>query len=255
MQAKKTKAELQDKDLLRYNRNIVLPEIDIDGQLSLLKSKVAVIGLGGIGCPAATYLASSGVGHLCLIDFDHVSLSNLNRQVLFSEYDISEKKAEAAKKNLQLLNSEIDIKSIPRKIDNNFDKDLLKDYDYIIDCTDNFQTRSEVNNISIANKIPLISGAAIKMQGQIATFRNDLDDMPCYRCLYSDLPDTSPSCLDSGILGSVTGLIGTMLATECIKLICNIGDNLGSKLMLIDMKNYEFKTININKDHECKFCG
>ena len=145
MQAKKTKAELQDKDLLRYNRNIVLPEIDIDGQLSLLKSKVAVIGLGGIGCPAATYLASSGVGHLCLIDFDNVSLSNLNRQVLFSEDDISEKKAEAAKKNLQSLNSEIDIKSIPRKIDNKFDKDLLKDYDYIIDCTDNFQTRSEVN--------------------------------------------------------------------------------------------------------------
>ncbi len=222
MQAKKTKAELQDKDLLRYNRNIVLPEIDIDGQLSLLKSKVAVIGLGGIGCPAATYLASSGVGHLCLIDFDHVSLSNLNRQVLFSEDDISEKKAEAAKKNLQSLNSEIDIKSIPRKIDNKFDKDLLKDYDYIIDCTDNFQTRSEINNISIANKIPLISGAAIKMQGQIATFRNDLD--------------------------------GTMLATECIKLICDIGDNFGSKLMLIDMKNYEFKTITINKDHECKFC-
>ena len=156
--SQKTKAELQDKDLLRYNRNIVLPEIDIDGQLSLLKSKVAVIGLGGIGCPAATYLASSGVGHLCLIDFDHVSLSNLNRQVLFSEDDISEK-VEAAKKNLQSLNSEIDIKSIPRKIDNKFDKDLLKDYDYIIDCTDNFQTRSEVNNISIANKIPLISGA------------------------------------------------------------------------------------------------
>ena len=92
------------------------------------------------------------------------------------------------------------------------------------------------------------------MQGQIATFRNDLDDMPCYRCLYNDLPDTSPSCLDSGILGSVTGLVGTMLATECIKLICDIGDNFGSKLMLIDMKNYEFKTITINKDHECKFC-
>ena len=126
MQAKKTKAELQDKDLLRYNRNIVLPEIDIDGQLSLLKSKVAVIGLGGIGCPAATYLASSGVGHLCLIDFDHVSLSNLNRQVLFSEDDISEKKVEAAKKNLQSLNSEIDIKSIQEKLIINLIKIVLR---------------------------------------------------------------------------------------------------------------------------------
>ena len=255
MQAKKTKAELQDKDLLRYNRNIVLPEIDIDGQRALLKSKVAIIGLGGIGCPTATYLASSGVGQLCLVDFDDVSLSNLNRQVLFAENDISMKKTEAAKKNLQLLNSDIDIKIISQKIDSIFDKQQLADYDFIIDCTDNFESRTEVNNICLSYKIPLISGAAIKFQGQVATFRNDLDDMPCYRCLYNDLPDTSPSCLESGILGSVTGLVGALLSTECVKLICNVGQNIGSKLMLIDMKTYEFKTIKIKKDKECKFCG
>ena len=255
MQAKKTKAELQDKDLLRYNRNIVLPEIDIDGQQALLKSKVAIIGLGGIGCPTATYLASSGVGHLCLIDFDDVTLSNLNRQVLFSENDIALKKTEAAKKNLQSLNSDIDIKIMSQKIDSGFDEHQLIDYDFIIDCTDNFEARTEVNNICLTHKTPLISGAAVKLQGQVATFRNDLDDMPCYRCLYNDLPDNSPSCLESGILGSVTGLVGAILATECVKLICNIGENNSSKLMLIDMKNYEFKTIKIKKDMECKFCG
>tara|TARA_B100000035_G_scaffold107347_1_gene91073 strand:- start:4185 stop:4952 length:768 start_codon:yes stop_codon:yes gene_type:complete len=254
MQAKKTKAELQDNDLLRYNRNIVLPEIDVDGQLALLNAKVAIVGLGGIGCPTATYLTSSGIGQLCLIDFDHVSLSNLNRQVLFTENDISKTKASAAKDRLQSLNSEINIYSMVKKIDSNFDKNLLKEYHYVIDCSDNFETRSIVNEICLENRTPLISGAAIKFQGQVATFRNDLDNMPCYRCLYKDLPNTTPSCLDSGILGSVTGLIGTMLATECVKLICNIGTNFGSKLMLIDMKSSEFKTIKLNKDNECDFC-
>ena len=254
MQAKKTKAELQDNDLLRYNKNIVLPEIDVDGQLKLLNSKVAVIGLGGIGCPATTYLASSGVGHLCLIDYDKVSESNLNRQVLFSEDDISFEKVIAAKNKLNSLNSKIDIKAVPEKVDAKFNPSFLKNYDYIIDCTDNFQSRTLINSISIDYKIPLITGAAIKFEGQVATFRNDIDNMPCYRCLYQDLPDISPSCLDSGILGSVTGLVGTILATECIKLICNIGENIESKLMLIDLKKYEFKTIKINKDNECSYC-
>ena len=254
MQAKKTKAELQDNDLLRYNRNIVLPEIDIEGQRKLLNSKVAIIGLGGIGCPTATYLASSGIGHLCLVDYDNVSLSNLNRQVLFSEDDISFEKVIAAKNKLNLLNSKIDIKAVPEKIDAQFNASFLRDYDYIIDCTDNFQTRTMINSICLDYKIPLITGAAIKFEGQVATFRNDLDNMPCYRCLYQDLPNKSPSCLDSGILGSVTGLVGTILATECVKIICNIGEHVESKLMLIDLKRYEFKTIKINKDHECSYC-
>ena len=255
MQAKKTKADLQDKDLLRYNRNIVLPEIDINGQLKLSNAKVVIVGLGGIGCPAATYLASSGVGNLCLIDFDTVSLSNLNRQVLYSEDDISTMKVEAAKKNLQSINSEITISTVSKKIDSNFEGNLFKDFDFIVDCTDNFDTRSMINKISLLNKIPLISGAAIRFEGQVATFRNDIDGMPCYRCLYPNLPNVSSSCIDSGILGSVTGFVGTMVATECIKLICHIGDNLESKLLLIDLKHNEFKTIKLIKDKNCKFCG
>ena len=164
-------------------------------------------------------------------------------------------KVEAAKKNLESLNSEITISAVSKKIDSNFEGNLFKDFDFIVDCTDNFDTRSMINKISLLNKIPLISGAAIRFEGQVATFRNDIDGMPCYRCLYPNLPDVSSSCIDSGILGSVTGFVGTMVATECIKLICHIGDNLESKLLLIDLKHNEFKTIKLIKDKNCKFCG
>tara|TARA_Y100000389_G_scaffold143411_1_gene141659 strand:- start:6830 stop:7597 length:768 start_codon:yes stop_codon:yes gene_type:complete len=254
MQAKKAKADLTDKELLRYNRHIVLPEIDIDGQILLSNKKVVVIGLGGLGCPVATYLTSSGLGHLCLIDHDSVSLSNLNRQILFTEDDISKMKVIAARDRLKKLNSDISIKAITEKFDMNFNSSFLKDYDIVIDCTDNFETRSLINKFSISNKIPLITGAALKFEGQVAIFRNDLDNMPCYRCLYANLPNTTNACIDSGILGSVTGIVGTLLATECIKLICKFGKRFESMLFLMDLKNNNYKTIKINKDEKCKYC-
>jgi adenylyltransferase/sulfurtransferase len=254
MLAKKTKADLTDKQLLRYNRHIVLPEIDIDGQTLLINSKVVIIGLGGLGCPVATYLASSGLGNLLLVDHDLVSLSNLNRQTLFTENDISKSKVEAAENRLLHLNSDISISTNNSKVDQHFDSSMLKEYDLIIDCTDNFETRTLVNKISLAYHIPLVTGAALKFEGQVAVFRNDIDNTPCYRCLYSDLPNTKNSCVDSGILGSVTGFVGSMLATECIKLLCKFGKTFESKLFLIDLKNNDFKTIKINKDSKCEYC-
>ncbi len=254
MQAKKTKTEICDRELLRYNRHIVLPEIDIDGQTKLSRSKVVIIGLGGLGCPTATYLAASGLGTLLLIDHDSIALSNLNRQVLYTEEDISKKKVTAAKDRLLNLNSDINIKTFDGEIDKKFDSKLLKDFDLIIDCTDNFMTRALINNISIKLKIPLITGAALKFEGQIAIFRNDIDNMPCYRCLYPDLPNISGSCIETGILGSVTGFVGTALATECIKLLCNFGKLYESSLFMLDLKNNDFKKIDINKDEKCKYC-
>jgi adenylyltransferase/sulfurtransferase len=254
MQAKKTKADLTDNQLLRYNRQIVLPEIDINGQNLLSNAKVAIIGLGGLGCPTATYLASSGIGTFLLIDNDNVSLSNLNRQTLFTETDISERKVDAAKKRLLKFNSELSINTNYNKIDKDFNDKSIKKYDIIIDCTDNFEARTIVNKISLSNKIPLITGAALKFEGQVAVFRNDLDNTPCYRCLYPELATTSGTCIDSGILGSVTGFVGTVLANECIKLICNFGNTLDNKLFLIDMKNNDFKVIKINKDKKCTYC-
>jgi molybdopterin/thiamine biosynthesis adenylyltransferase len=254
MQAKKTKADLTDNQLLRYNRQIVLPEIDINGQNLLTNAKVVIIGLGGLGCPTATYLASSGVGTMMLLDHDDVSLSNLNRQTLFTESDIDKRKVDAAKQRLLKFNSELSIHTKYIKIDDGLNDNFLKAYDVIIDCTDNYETRTIINKVSLSNKIPLITGAALKFEGQVALFRNDLDTTPCYRCLYPDLPVTSGSCVDTGILGSVTGFVGTVLANECIKLICNFGNNLDSKLFLIDLKNNEFKTIKINKDEKCVHC-
>ena len=254
MQAKKTKADITDNQLLRYNRQIVLPEIDINGQNLLTNAKVVIIGLGGLGCPTATYLASSGVGTMMLLDHDDVSLSNLNRQTLFTESDIDKRKVDAAKQRLLKFNSELSIHTKYIKIDDDLNDNFLKTYDVIIDCTDNYETRTIINKVSLSNKIPLITGAALKFEGQVALFRNDLDTTPCYRCLYPDLPVTSGSCVDTGILGSVTGFVGTVLANECIKLICNFGNNLDSQLFLIDLKNNEFKTIKINKDEKCLHC-
>ena len=254
MQAKKTKNDISDRELLRYNRHIVLPEIDINGQLALKSASVVIVGLGGLGCPVSTYLAASGIGTLFLIDHDSISLSNLNRQVLFTEKDLSKKKVVAAKEKLLDLNSDINIKTFSGEINNEFDLNLIKNYDLIIDCTDNFNTRAFINDISIKLKTPLITGAALKFEGQIAIFRNDITDMPCYRCLYPDLPNIVNSCVDSGILGSVTGFVGTALATESIKLICSFGEIYQSKLHLIDLKNNNFKTIDISKDEKCKYC-
>ena len=254
MLAKKTKADLTDKQLLRYNRHIVLPEIDIDGQTLLVNSKVAIIGLGGLGCPVSTYLASSGLGTLLLIDDDTVSLTNLNRQTLFTENDLNKNKVDAASKRLLELNSDLIIKTDRSRVDQRFDTSKLKEFDVIIDCTDNFEARTFINQISLLHRIPLITGAALKFEGQVAVFRNDIDDEPCYRCLYPDLPDTKNTCIDSGILGSVTGFVGTILATECIKVLCKFGKTFESKLFLLDLKNNDFKTIKINKDDECRYC-
>jgi len=254
MQAKKTKSDITDKELLRYNRHIVLPEIDINGQLALASAKLVIVGLGGLGCPVATYLAASGIGTLYLVDHDSISLSNLNRQVLFTEKDISKKKVVAAKERLLELNSEINIKTFDEEINRNSNINLFRDCNAIIDCSDNFETRALINDISIKLKSPLITGAALKFEGQIAIFRNDINDMPCYRCLYPDLPNIANSCVDSGILGSVTGFVGAALAAESIKLICSFGEIYQSKLFLMDLKNNNFKKIDINKDEKCKYC-
>ena len=182
------------------------------------------------------------------------NLTNLNRQTLFTENDLNKNKVDAASKRLLELNSDLIIKTDRSRVDQRFDSSKLKEFDVIIDCTDNFEARTLINQISLLHRIPLITGAALKFEGQVAVFRNDIDDEPCYRCLYPDLPNTKNTCLDSGILGSVTGFVGTILATECIKVLCKFGKTFESKLFLLDLKNNDFKTIKINKDDECRYC-
>ena len=190
-----------------------------------------------------------------MVDFDSVSLSNLNRQVLFNENNISEDKVIAAKRNLNLLNSDTNIQTIPKKVDKNFDYNLLDNYDVIIDCTDNFQSRSYVNEISLHNKIPLISGAAIKFEGQVAIFRNDLTDSPCYRCLYPNLPSRSRIMPGLRNFRQCNWVSWNDPSNRMRKItICSIDDTLSNKLMLVDLKKNEFRTIKLSKDEKCKFC-
>ena len=238
----------------RFEKQIILKKIGISGQKKIFSSNVLIVGMGGLGCPLLIYLAASGVGKIGIVDFDKIEISNLNRQTLFTENDINKNKVEAAARRLLELNPDLTINIDESKVDQSFVTNKLKEYDVIIDCTDNFETRTLINKISLLYRIPLITGAALKFEGQVAVFRNDISNEPCYRCLYPDLPNTKNTCIDSGILGSVTGFVGTILATECIKLLCKFGKTFQSKLFLLDLKNNDFKTIKINKDDKCEYC-
>ncbi|MBT5644506.1 MAG: HesA/MoeB/ThiF family protein [Gammaproteobacteria bacterium] len=255
MKVKKiNKYRLSNSDLLRYNKHILLEEIETDG-LEILKQKhVAIIGLGGLGCPLAQYLSTSGIGKITLIDNDRVEETNLQRQILYTSTDIGLYKTDVARKRLGIMNPDLNVDS--QNV--NFSSEsinLVKDADIIIDATDNFKSRSTINRISLILKKPLVMGAAIKMQGQVAVFRNDLSNMPCYNCLYDDIDDEIDSCIDLGVLSMLTGVIGSLQATEVIKTLLNFGESLESKLLLVDLKHMGFRTIKITKDKKCKICN
>ena len=251
---KRTRLQLSNDDLLRYNKHILLEEIQTDG-LEILKQKhVAIIGLGGLGCPVAQYLSTSGLGKITLIDDDIVDETNLQRHILYTSEDLGLYKADVACKRLKILNPDINIEGYNMRFTND-SISLMKDVDIIIDATDNFKSRSLINKISLFLKKPLVMGAAIKMQGQVAVFRNDLSDMPCYNCLYDDIEDEINSCIDLGVLSTLTGMIGSLQATEVIKTLIGFGESLESKLLLVDLKYMSFRTVKIIKDNKCKVCN
>lgn len=248
------KINLSDKNLLAYNKHILLEDIQVEG-LEILNSKhIAIIGLGGLGCPVAQYLATSGLGELTIVDNDIIEDTNLQRQILYTSSDLGKNKVDAAEEKLKNLNSDLVVHKHKVKFSMH-SSNLIKDADLVIDATDNFLTRSIINEATIIYKKPLIMGAAEKMDGQVAVFRNDLTDTPCYNCLYSDLDDKSTSCLDQGVLSMLTGIIGNIQVVESIKLLLNFGDTLQSKLLLVDVKNMNFRTIKIPKDPKCSMCN
>ena len=245
---------LNNQELERYNRHILLEEIDVHGQSLLLEKHVCLIGLGGLGCPIAYYLTSSGIGELTIIDYDRIDITNLQRQILFTSSDINKKKTEVAFEKLTQLNPTIKINKIDTQV-NSTSNIIFKNCDLIIDATDNFNTRTIINKISVDNKKPLIMGSASKMEGQVAVFRNDLPNMPCYNCLYNDLDDENKTCLDQGVLSSLTGIIGSIQATEAIKLLLQFGETLESKLLLIDVKYSNYRIVNLKQDQKCRVCS
>jgi adenylyltransferase/sulfurtransferase len=255
---------LTDDQLLRYSRQIFLPEIDEIGQRRLAASRVLVLGLGGLGSPAATYLAGAGVGHLTLVDPDSVEVSNLHRQILHRSTGIGLAKTESARQSLQALNPEIEIVSHQGRLAGSQLVAAVRGADVVVDGTDNFESRFELNRVCVAERRPLVYGAVAGMEGQASLFRADLDDSPCYSCLYRDLeghPDAMrpasgwENCSAQGVLGPVAGIIGCIQATETLKLLLGIDAGLVGRLLLVDARTMEFHWFEVPKDPACAVCS
>jgi len=252
---------LTDEQLDRYARHIVLKDIGGIGQKKILDAHVLIIGAGGIGCPAIQYLAAAGIGALTIIDDDVVSLSNLQRQVLFTVDDIGKPKVDVAKKSAQAINPEVVINTVSQRLTaQSFAEDaasFFEQFDVILDGSDNYQTRLLVSDLSLAHRIPLVSAAIGQFQGQLGIFRGWEDDKPCYRCFVGDAldPDDCDNCSEVGVLGAMVGLMGSFAAMEAIRVITGFGDDPAGKLQLFDGLRPSMRSINLPKDPECKSCG
>jgi len=244
---------MDDKQLLRYSRQIMLPQVDALGQQKLLDSTVLIVGMGGLGSPAAMYLASAGVGHLILADFDMVELSNLQRQIIHSTEDIGRNKVDSAYDRLKQLNPDITITRFKQVLDDASLADLVPQVDLVVDGCDNFDTRFAVNRACVKYHKPLVSGAAIRFEGQVSVFLND-GNSPCYHCLYKEGGEEEMRCSENGVLAPVTGLIGSLQAIEAIKVLTDIGEPLAGRLLLVDALTMEMRTLKLKKDPACGVC-
>lgn len=247
---------MKDNQLLRYSRHILLPEIEYEGQEKILNSHCLVIGAGGLGSPVSIYLASSGIGKITICDFDDVDISNLQRQILHNDKSIGTNKAFSARKFLNKINSETTIIPINKKLNIDGMTKIAKNVDVIIDCSDNFKTRYALNKIAFNLKKPLVSGAAIKFDGQISVFDFRKSTSPCYECLFPDSKsEVELRCADHGVFSPLVGIIGSTQAAEAIKIILDLGDSLMSRLLLLNSKDMTWKDIKIIKDKSCKVCS
>ncbi|SFV79307.1 Sulfur carrier protein adenylyltransferase ThiF [hydrothermal vent metagenome] len=244
---------MNDQDLLRYSRQIILPEVGIEGQQALLDSTMLLIGVGGLGSPSAMYLAAAGVGHLIIADFDKVELSNLQRQVIHHTDDIGEFKVDSAKAKMLSINPDVKITTVKDLDENNLNAWVEKS-DIVLDGTDNFDTRFKINKACVEQKTPLVSAAVIRFEGQLSVFKGYEVDKPCYQCLYSEEGNSDENCTDNGILAPVAGMLGTMQALQAIKVVLSLGEQLVGKLMMIDALDLTFRSVKINKDSACKIC-
>ncbi len=239
----------------RYSRHIILSEVGGDGQQKIGNAKVLVLGAGGLGSPVALYLAAAGVGTIGIADNDVVDLSNLQRQVLHHTPDIGRPKVESAAEKMRLINPDLDIKPYQQMVDSSNIMDMIKEYDIVVDGTDNFPTRFLVNDACYFAKKPLVHGAILRFDGQAFTIVPD--EGPCYRCIFPEPPPAGsvPNCSQAGILGSVAGIIGTVQATEVLKLILGKGKTLTGRLLVVDTLDMSFRQTKIRKDPACPICG
>jgi thiazole biosynthesis adenylyltransferase ThiF len=247
-----------EEQIKRYARHIILPEVGGKGQEKLLNSKVLVIGAGGLGSPAILYLAAAGVGTIGIVDFDVVDFSNLQRQVIHNTERVGTPKVESAKKTVEMLNPDVKVITYNTRISKENIMDIIKDYDVVLDGTDNFPTRFLINDACYFAGKPLVSAAMLRFEGQVSVFDFRVKEQsPCYRCLFPEPPPPGlvPSCQEAGILGSIGGIMGCIQATEAIKLILGIGEPLVGKLLIMDALSMDFRKVKLRKDPNCPLCG
>ena len=239
--------------MLRYNRQISLKAVDFDGQEKLKESRVLIVGAGGLGCSASQYLASAGVGKIILVDFDTISLSNLQRQILYTDADIGKPKAEVAKVRLQAINPNIEVQAVVKKCDDAEFAELIRQVDVVVDCTDNIDVRNQLNLQCFQQKRPLVSGSAIRFEGQVSVFTY-ADNEACYQCLSQLFGSDTLSCVEAGVISPIVGVIGSLQALETIKVLLDIGKTLSGKLLIIDGLHFSVREMNLPKMPSCKVC-
>ncbi|OGR84317.1 MAG: molybdenum cofactor biosynthesis protein MoeB [Elusimicrobia bacterium RIFCSPLOWO2_01_FULL_54_10] len=246
---------LSNEQIQRYSRHLIMPEVGVDGQEKLLNTKMLLIGAGGLGSPLGLYLGAAGVGTLGIVDFDMVDQSNLQRQIIHSTADIGRPKVESAKARINSINPEVKVNTYQIRLTRDNIMDIFKEYDIIVDGTDNFQTRYLVNDACVFLKKPLIYGSIFRFDGQCTVFKTP--EGPCYRCLYPEPPPPGmvPSCAEGGVLGILPGIIGVMQATEAIKIAMGRGEPLIGRLLLFNAMEMRFREVKLQKDPDCPVCG
>src|SRR5580700_6902642 len=246
---------LTKEEIQRYSRHLIMPEVGMEGQLKLARAKVLMIGAGGLGAPLGLYLAAAGVGRLGIVDFDIVDFTNLQRQITFSTSDVGRPKIEAAKERLAALNPQIRIDTYETRLTSENALDLFRDYDIVVDGTDNFPTRYLVNDACVLLGKPNVYGSIFRFEGQTTVFNYPAG--PCYRCLYPEPPPPGlvPSCAEGGVLGVLPGIVGSLQAMETIKLILGIGEPLAGRLLLFDALAMRFRELRLRKNPDCPICG
>lgn len=247
---------MNDNQLLRYSRHILLPQIGYEGQEKLTQSHALVVGAGGLGAPTALYLAAGGVGQLTICDYDAVDLTNLQRQVIHTTQSVGINKAVSAQQTLQAINPEVLVHTVQSRSTEAQFEALAAEADVVIDCSDNFSTRYTLNRICVKLRKPLVSGAAIGFEGQVTVFDMRNDTSPCYHCLFPDMGgEEGMRCAENGVFAPLVGMIGTTQAAEAMKLLLGLGESLQGRLLLLDVQAMEWRSIKLSRDPSCKVCG
>lgn len=246
---------MNDQQLLRYSRQIMLPQVDIAGQQKLLAAKVLIVGAGGLGSPTAMYLAAAGIGQITIYDDDQVDLSNLQRQIAHGDADIGLDKVISTLNTLKKINPEVNVLAHKARLRDELLSEEVAAADVVLDCSDNFGTRFAINRACVERRTPLVSGAAIRFEGQISVFTPGTNDSPCYNCLYQSDGEELQNCARNGVIAPITGIVGSIQALEAMKIIMNIGENLTGRLLLLDGLSMEWQTLRLKKNPACPTCG